>query len=173
MPQRPACASWRMAKILSRARHDGLPTPPPSVASGNDRQIRRMRSSIASPPASARRRLGAIVRRYAPDSVDRLRPLAAPFGRLERVREVVGLLRDLARIIGLQDRDEADRRAIPVVDRRFGDPGRAWGNQTAQGHFRLRASRGLVVLVDGEDVLASADALTGLWPFLDDVLRCQ
>src|ERR687897_1346308 len=108
IPHRPACASWRMAKILSRTRHDGLPTPPPSVASGNDRQIRRMRSSIASPPASARRRLGAIVRRYAPDSVDRLRPLAAPFGRLERVREVVGLLRDLARIIGLQDRDEAD-----------------------------------------------------------------
>jgi hypothetical protein len=41
-----------MAKILSRTRHEGLPTPPPSLASGSERQIPRRRSRSSPPPGS-------------------------------------------------------------------------------------------------------------------------
>src|SRR3954470_18342789 len=133
--------TWLLLDGMERRRRPSPPTP---------RWLRRCRSAN-------------------PGRLHLLDDVRAPGRRLERAREVLGHLRQLA-ALELRDPDVADGDPVTVVDGRLDDASVALAAQAAERQLRRGAGRGAVHLVDPLDRLLAADPLAGLRPLLDDVV---
>src|SRR5215212_8189322 len=102
------------------------------------------------------------------DGLHLLDEIGTPGRRLERVREVLGHLRDLA-VPNLADADVADRDSVAVVDRALDDEDVAAAEHARVLECRARAGQ-LAVLLAKPECRLLGEPLARLRPLLDEVV---